>query len=135
MIGVFKLCLGQESSKKEGIIRMNREISAFDERVYEATRRIPRGMVTTYKLLAAYVGCGSCQAVGQALRRNPFAPEVPCHRVIASDLMIGGFGGKRSGSLILKKLRLLESEGVEFEDGMLCDSSLVFEFAITCRVV
>ena len=81
-----------------------REPTTFEHKVYEAVKKIPRGRVTTYKLLAACVGCGSAQAVGQALRRNPFAPRVPCHRVIASDLGIGGFAGRTAGREILRKL-------------------------------
>ncbi len=69
----------------------------FESRVYRTISRIPRGRVSTYKIVAARLHCGSCQAVGQALRRNPFAPKVPCHRVIASDLTLGGFAGHRSG--------------------------------------
>ena len=62
------------------------------------------------------------------MKRNPFAPEVPCHRVIASDLKTGGFAGQREGAKIRKKLRLLKEEGVEFKDGQLADDSLVWEF-------
>ena len=67
-------------------------------------------------------------AVGQALRRNPFAPEVPCHRVIASDLTIGGFGGHRQGNAIARKLRMLAAEGVRFRNGRLADPGRVFYF-------
>ena len=49
----------------------------FEIRVFETIRRIPTGKVTTYGSLARELGCGSSQAVGQALKRNPFAPEVP----------------------------------------------------------
>ncbi len=102
---------------------MNSEasITDFQRRVYEALLCVPKGKVTTYAQLAKAVGCGSPRAVGQALRRNPFAPEVPCHRVIASDLTIGGFSGQRCGELIDQKLRLLESEGVTFNQGRLVD--------------
>jgi methylated-DNA-[protein]-cysteine S-methyltransferase len=48
--------------------------------------------------------------VGQALKRNPFAPEVPCHRVVASDGSLGGFHGERQGEMIERKRRLLEEE-------------------------
>ncbi len=89
--------------------------TAFETRVYEATRRVPRGKVTTYGRLGTALGCGSSQAVGQALKRNPFAPEVPCHRVVQSDLSLGGFSGKREGETIEKKRRLLEAEGVRFD--------------------
>ena len=78
-----------------------RTITPFQQRVYDATCRIPAGRVTTYGLLARHLGCRSAQAVGQALRRNPFAPQVPCHRVIAADLRMGGFCGARDGAQIL----------------------------------
>ena len=62
------------------------------------------------------------RAVGSALRKNPFAPEVPCHRVIASNLTIGGFHRSKDleGELIQKKIRMLKEEGVEFDK---CDST------------
>lgn len=93
----------------------------FQERVYAAVCRVPPGRVTTYKAIANYVGCGSCQAVGQALRRNPYAPGVPCHRVIGADLTPGGFGGARGGLRRQEKLRLLEFEGVKFTNGRLAE--------------
>lgn len=89
-------------------------MGAFDNKVYAAVKLIPRGRVATYKALAGHLGCGSCRAVGQALRRNPYAPQIPCHRVIASDLSLGGYQGRRSGPALARKRRLLEAEGVVF---------------------
>jgi len=89
-------------------------ITPFRRRVYAALREVPRGYVTTYGALAARIGCASARAVGGALRRNPLAPEVPCHRVVASDLTLGGFAGQRSGEMIEKKRALLKAEGVCF---------------------
>jgi len=83
--------------------------------------------VTTYQSLARAIGCGSARAVGQALRRNPFAPQVPCHRVIASDLTLGGFNGSSSPETLAKKVALLASEGVEFQSCQLSDPALVVE--------
>jgi methylated-DNA-[protein]-cysteine S-methyltransferase len=83
-------------------------------KVYQALCQVPKGKTTTYKYLAKAVGCRSSQAVGQALKRNPYAPTVPCHRVIQSDRKIGGFGGCRVGDKIYKKESLLKSEGVDF---------------------
>jgi methylated-DNA-[protein]-cysteine S-methyltransferase len=105
-----------------------RMITAFQNRIYEALQEVPRGRVTTYALLARRVGCGSPRAVGQALRRNPFAPEVPCHRVIASDLTIGGFQGERAGSSIEKKLKMLAAEGVSFRNGKLSEPARLYSF-------
>ena len=93
----------------------------FQQRVYDALCRVPTGRVTTYKALGEFLGCRSYQAIGQALRRNPYAPRVPCHRVIASDQTIGGFGGDTQGKKIREKLRLLAEEGVEFENARLAD--------------
>ncbi|MFT4546315.1 MAG: methylated-DNA-[protein]-cysteine S-methyltransferase [Verrucomicrobiales bacterium] len=107
---------------------VGRPPTPFEQRVFDTICRIPRGKVTTYGLLAKELDCGSAQAVGQALKRNPFAPEVPCHRVIASDLKTGGFSGQRKGATILKKLRLLREEGVAFQDGRLADESVVWDF-------
>lgn len=85
-------------------------ITEFQRRVYMALLDVPRGETISYGELARRIGCGSAQAVGQALRKNPFAPDVPCHRVIAADGAIGGFHGKRAGEMIEKKRRLLEEE-------------------------
>lgn len=103
-------------------------VSIFRARIYAIVREIPRGMIATYKAVAARAGCKSCRAVGQALRRNPFAPQVPCHRVIASDLGPGGFCGKRSGAALMRKIGLLELEGVRFRNGRLADPGRIFRF-------
>lgn len=89
----------------------------FAERVYEVTRRIPKGRVATYRLIGEVLGTRAYQAIGQSLKKNPYAPEVPCHRVIASNLTLGGFMGKRSGEEIEIKKKLLEEEGVTIFDG------------------
>jgi methylated-DNA-[protein]-cysteine S-methyltransferase len=89
----------------------------FESRVYEAVAKIPRGCVSTYSTIASEIGSGSARAVGQALRINPFAPEVPCHRVVRSNGSLGGFFGKSSADALTKKRQLLESEGVTFDAG------------------
>ena len=101
-------------------------ITDFQRRVYDACSRIPRGRVSTYASLAGMLGCRSPRAVGQALRRNPFAPEVPCHRVIRTDLGIGGYSGMTDGGKITRKLRLLAAEGVVFSEGRLADPARVW---------
>lgn len=88
-------------------------ITPFQRRVYLALLEVPRGTTISYGELARRIGCRSAQAVGQALKRNPFAPDVPCHRVVASDGSIGGFNGQRSGEMIDKKLRLLKEEQLD----------------------
>lgn len=92
-------------------VRESKEITEFQRKVYLALLKIKKGETITYKQLGERIGCRSAQAIGQALKRNPFAPEVPCHRVIATDGSIGGFHGQREGEMIDKKRALLESEG------------------------
>lgn len=94
----------------ENIVRESKDITEFQRRVYLELLRVPRGETISYGELARRIGCRSAQAVGQALKRNPFAPDVPCHRVVASDGGIGGFHGQRKGKMIEKKMRLLEEE-------------------------
>jgi methylated-DNA-[protein]-cysteine S-methyltransferase len=96
-------------------------VTPFRRRVYEALLTVPRGRVTTYGILAHAIGCRSPRAVGQALRQNPFAPTVPCHRVIASDLTPGGFAGETAGAELARKLELLAAEGVRFVAGKLAE--------------
>jgi len=102
-----------------------RKPTVFEARVYAAVRRVPPGRVITYKTLAVGIGCASPRAVGQALKRNPYAPKVPCHRVIASGLTLGGFCGSTAGRHGARKRALLAAEGVLFRNGRLADPSLV----------
>ena len=67
-------------------------LPAYTQRVLKATFRVPVGYVTTYGALAEAVG-GGARAVGNVMASNPFAPLVPCHRVVKSDLTLGGYGG------------------------------------------
>lgn len=66
--------------------------------VYDLIREIPAGKVSTYKDVCAALGEGSPRSVGGALRNNPFAPHIPCHRVIASSFFVGGFKGEWGSS-------------------------------------
>ena len=91
-------------------------LTEFQKRVYAETLKIPRGTVITYGELARRVGSGSARAVGQALRVNPFAPDVPCHRVVAADGSLTGFHGRRDSAAIAGKRALLEAEGVRFDE-------------------
>ena len=56
----------------------------------------------------------AARAVGQAMRGNPFAPVVPCHRVVASDRRLGGFGGATDpeSKKLQQKVQMLKDEGV-----------------------
>ena len=103
-------------------------VTPFQRQVLQALCLVPSGKVTTYKHLAQHIHCKSNQAVGQALRRNPYAPTVPCHRVVAHSRTLGGFGGTRSGAKLDKKRKLLEQEGVVFEDGDKVATCSIYDF-------
>lgn len=92
------------------------KMSAFSERVYEFCKKIPKGSVSTYGAISDALS-SSPRAVGGALKRNPHAPKVPCHRVVKSDGSIGGFMGQTTGKEILAKIELLRKEGVTIKDG------------------
>ncbi|MBR5599707.1 MAG: MGMT family protein [Bacteroidaceae bacterium] len=85
-------------------------ITPFQRKVYLELLDVPAGETITYGELARRIGCGSAQAVGQALKRNPFAPDVPCHRVVAADGSLGGYMGKRDGEQFERKRMLLDEE-------------------------
>ena len=81
--------------------------NAFQKKVLDGLQTVPRGAVVSYQALGAAVGVReSARAVGNALHNNPVPIYVPCHRVIASDGRIGGYGGG-----VACKLQLLRSEG------------------------
>src|SRR4030042_6180165 len=87
----------------------------FAEKVYDLLKKVPKGRVTTYKKLAEALGTKAYRAVGQAMRHNPYAPNVACHRVVSSDGTIGGFSGQKTGKAIRNKIRMLEKEGIKFK--------------------
>lgn len=115
-------------SPKQNALLKDPALTKFQRTVLEALCLVPEGNVTTYKHLATAISCGSNQAVGQALRHNPFAPVIPCHRVVSSDRSIGGFGGTIKGDLIKKKVALLKDEGVRFSDDGKVDPSCIYTF-------
>lgn len=94
--------------------------TAFQKAVWLATLQIPPGRVSTYNTIALHLRSAP-RAVGNALRRNPFAPAVPCHRVVATDATLGGFKGKIArrdgeGITLVEKRTLLRKEGVRFDE-------------------
>ena len=83
----------------------------FQLKVWKYLKTIPKGTVKTYKQVAiAIKKPKSARAVANACGKNPYAPKIPCHRVIRSDGGLGGYSG-RGG--IKTKLRLLRSENVD----------------------
>jgi len=90
---------------------------SFEEKVWKLMEEIPRGKVTTYGQIARKLNTSAYRAVGNACRKNPYAPRVPCHRVVRSDGTVGGFGGKTSGKTVEEKIQLLRKENVEVLNG------------------
>jgi len=85
----------------------------FEEKVYKLLRKVPRGKITTYAELARAVQVsGGARAIGNAMNKNPYAPKVPCHRVVKSDGTVGGFAHG-----VKKKIEMLEKEGVAIKNG------------------
>ena len=84
----------------------------FQKLVWKEIAKIPNGKVITYQDLALKINRpNSVRAVASACGKNPFLPEVPCHRVVRKDGSLGGYSAKGG---INKKKKLLENEGHKF---------------------
>jgi O-6-methylguanine DNA methyltransferase len=95
--------------EKEALIK---NTMFFCDRVYTIVAKIPKGKVATYGQIARLSGnAKAARAVGMCMRTNPFAPRVPCHRVVGSDGALVGFSG---GKGITTKKSMLQKEGVKF---------------------
>src|SRR4051812_34316326 len=92
---------------------------SFNQKVWAMTARIPKGKVTTYAEIARALGTKGYRAVGNALNKNPYAPEVPCHRVVGSNGALTGFA-----TGVKKKQALLAEEGVVLRKGKVDVSDL-----------
>lgn len=89
---------------------------SFSEKCYAFLRRVPKGKITTYKALAHAMGTKAYRAVGTAMHKNPYAPEVPCHRVVKSNGEVGQFA---SGTK--RKIEMLKKEGILIRDNKIVD--------------
>ena len=100
-------------------MKTKQRVTEFEQQVYEICSKVPKGSVTSYKKIAHAMRTKAYRAVGAALKNNPYAPKVPCHRVVASDGTLGGFQGSTNikGKALKKKLLMLTEEGVEIEKG------------------
>ena len=89
-------------------------VSEFANQVYNTVKKIPEGKISTYKEVAIAIGKPTAsRAVGQILKKNPYAPIVPCHRVVSSNGAIGGYFGVTNSNI---KLELLQEEGIPILD-------------------
>lgn len=86
--------------------------TTFSSKCYTLLRKVPKGKVTTYKILANALGCKAYRAVGNAMKNNPDISKTPCHRVVSSNGDIGGYLYGTSA-----KIELLEKEGVKIKKG------------------
>ena len=82
----------------------------FQLKVWAYLSKIPRGRVKTYSQVAKAIGKPlAVRAVANAIGKNPYAPKIPCHRVIRSDGSPGGYSGKGG---VKTKIFLLQKEGI-----------------------
>lgn len=82
---------------------------SFSQKVYKLTKKIPKGKVTTYKIIAEKLKTKAYRAVGNALNKNPHSPIVPCHRVVGSNGDLSGFAhglGKKKEMLIKERIKI-----------------------------
>lgn len=108
MEGIRALLSGAPRDLQEVGLNMS-GLTPFEQQVYRLTRDIAPGNTRTYGDIAHALGQpGLARAVGQALGRNPFAPVVPCHRVLAAGNRVGGFSAAGGAAT---KLRMLAIEG------------------------
>ena len=100
-------------------------ITSFQKKIYEKLKEVPKGKVISYKELAKAVGSKAYRAVGSAMRKNPFAPKVPCHRVINSNGYVGNFSAKGGTKA---KIRLLTKEGVKIKNNRIDLKKYLYKF-------
>ena len=89
----------------------------FSQQVFEIVKNIPKGKVMTYKSVAEKLGSKAYRVVGNVLKNNPDPKQIPCHRIVKSNLEIGGYFGHIDDYLSKEKENKLKSEGVKIENG------------------
>lgn len=107
------------------------QLKPFNQKIYELAKKIPRGKVTTYKILAEVAGTKAYRAVGNAMNKNPYGilnckgrDMVPCHRVVDSKGYLHGFAHG-----LKKKAELLGKEGIEVKDNRIVEfDKVLFRF-------
>src|SRR5687768_17228643 len=98
-----------ESDIRAGQVR---PAMSFNQKVWAITARIPEGRVTTYAEIARALDSKGYRAVGNALNKNPYAPQVPCHRVVGSTGALTGFAAG-----LAEKTKMLVAEGITVKNG------------------
>ena len=90
----------------------------FYNKIYKQLKKVPKGKVTTYKILANSIGSKAYRAVGQAMKNNKNPKKIPCYKVICSNGFVGNYsatGGMK------KKKELLEKEGIKIKNNKVVD--------------
>ena len=97
--------------------------SKFSEKCYFLLRKVPKGRVTTYKVLAGALKTKAYRAVGNAMKNNPYFPKVPCHRVVNSNGKVGDYnlGVKR-------KIEMLRKEGILIKNNKIDLDKYLYKF-------
>lgn len=94
--------------------------------LWSLLKKIPAGKVSTYKAVCEKLNLKNPRNVGWMLKHNTNAPVVPCHRIIQSSGLVGGYNGAATGTHVQRKLKLLKSEGILFNSkGKIEDHSRV----------
>lgn len=110
--------LNEKSQLHKTVFRITSHptLTPFRRRVYRILMSVPSGRWTTYSAISKHLNSGP-RAIGNAMKNNPFAPAVPCHRVLATDRSLGGYKGAwvNGGEYSTEKMKLLLDEGVEFD--------------------
>ncbi|KHO50956.1 MAG: methylated-DNA-[protein]-cysteine S-methyltransferase [archaeon GW2011_AR13] len=89
---------------------------SFADKCYLKLKEVPMGKITTYKELAHAINSKAYRAVGTAMNKNPFAPEIPCHRVVNSNGKVGKFASGTEN-----KIKILKKEGIQINKGKIED--------------
>jgi len=116
---IENLYVGKDVSQKFQLA--TEHLSKYNGRVLEVTAKIPVGYVASYGAVAKAAG-GSARSVGNAMASNPFAPIVPCHRVVKSDFTLGGYGG---GPAVKREMLEREKRGQNSKLDILVDGKIL----------
>ncbi len=108
--------------KKTVNVKLLKQGTAHQNKVWAELLKIPPGETLTYSALAKKIG-SAARAVGNACRTNPYPLLIPCHRVVAVNGM-GGYSGNRHGKFMELKEKLLEAEALLNRD----DSSFSYDY-------
>ena len=106
-------------------------MESFNSKIYNLLKKVPKGKVTTYKILAEAAGTKAYRAVGNAMNKNPYGilnckgkNMVPCHRVVDSNGHL-----QRFAHGLRKKKELLEMEGIKIKDNEIIEfEKVLFKF-------